>query len=60
MDEVLACPPTYKLNFAEQVHAVEFSPFEWSQNLICIAFDEEVSVGSIKFPVNLSAQLFSR
>ncbi|XP_044594563.1 nucleoporin Nup37 isoform X1 [Cotesia glomerata] len=52
MDEVIACPPTYKLNFAEQIYAVEFSPFEWSQNLVCIAFEEEVSVGSIKFPDN--------
>lgn len=52
MDEAVVSLPTLKLSFNEQIHAVELSPFEWSQNLICIAFGEEIAVGEIKFQVN--------
>ncbi|KAK0095844.1 hypothetical protein PV326_007210 [Microctonus aethiopoides] len=49
MDEAVLSSPTLKLSFTKQVYAVEFSPYEWSQNLICIAFDEEISIGTVKF-----------
>ncbi|XP_034936638.1 nucleoporin Nup37 [Chelonus insularis] len=49
MDEAVHCPPTFKLSFTEQVYAVEFSPFEWLQDLICVAFGEEIVVGTVKF-----------
>lgn len=51
MDEALYSAPTSKLMFQEQIYAVKLSPYEWSQNLICIAFGEEISVGTVKFQV---------
>lgn len=53
MEEALHCPPTSKLSFQEQIYNVQFSPFEWSQNLICIAFSEEIAVGTVKFQVSI-------
>ncbi|XP_066583643.1 nucleoporin Nup37 [Prorops nasuta] len=49
MEETLATPPTFKLNFSDQVHCVEFSPFEWSHHLICIALTHEIVIGTVKF-----------
>lgn len=52
MEEVLDYPPTSKLQFQEQIYSVKFSPFEWSQNLICIAFREKIVVATVKFQVS--------
>ncbi|XP_035725577.1 nucleoporin Nup37-like isoform X1 [Vespa mandarinia] len=49
MDETLSTPPTIKLNLSGQIYCVEFSPYEWSQQLICIGLKEEVIIGTIKF-----------
>lgn len=49
MDEALITPPTFKLNLSGQIYCVEFSPYEWSQHLICIGLKEEIIVGTIKF-----------
>ncbi|XP_011499458.1 PREDICTED: nucleoporin Nup37 [Ceratosolen solmsi marchali] len=49
MEEALLTPPTFKLNFPKQVQCVEWSPYEWSQNLICIALGQEIFIATIKF-----------
>nr|XP_031838478.1 nucleoporin Nup37 [Nomia melanderi] len=49
MDEALTTPPTFQLQFSKQIYCVEFSPYEWSQHLICIALAEEIVIGTIKF-----------
>lgn len=49
MEEALHCPPTSKLSFEGQIYNVQLSPYEWSQNLICIAFSEEIAIGTVKF-----------
>ncbi|KAG8229460.1 hypothetical protein J437_LFUL005565 [Ladona fulva] len=42
-------PPLQKVNFPDQIYCVEFSPYEWSQNLICVAVSTEIVVGVVKF-----------
>ncbi|XP_071451263.1 nucleoporin Nup37 isoform X1 [Hetaerina americana] len=42
-------PPTQKVEFSNQIFAVEFSPYEWSQNLICLGLSTEIIVGVVKF-----------
>ncbi|XP_053999095.1 nucleoporin Nup37 [Hylaeus anthracinus] len=49
MDEALTTPPTFQLHFSKQIYCVELSPYEWSQQLICIALAEEIVIGTIKF-----------
>ncbi|XP_015514813.1 nucleoporin Nup37 [Neodiprion pinetum] len=49
MDEAIVTPPTYKLNFSEQIYCVELSPYEWSQRLICIALTGKITIGIVKF-----------
>ncbi|XP_043471472.1 nucleoporin Nup37 [Leptopilina heterotoma] len=49
MDEALVTPCAFKEKFAKQIYRVEFSPYEWSQHLICIALDQEIIVGTVKF-----------
>lgn len=49
MEEAIVSPPTYKLDFAEQIYCVELSPYEWSQHLICIALTGKITVGIVKF-----------
>ncbi|XP_076647960.1 nuclear pore complex protein Nup37 [Halictus rubicundus] len=49
MDEGLTAPSTFELKFSKQIYCVELSPYEWSQNLICIALAEEIVIGTIKF-----------
>lgn len=43
--------PVHVVDLPKQVMAVEFSPFEWSQNVILLAFPKVISVASIKFQV---------
>lgn len=54
MDEVVITQSAFKLNFWKKVECVEFSPYEWSQHLICIALGQEIIVGAIKFQVSKS------
>lgn len=51
MDEAITTPPTFKRDFPDRIYCVEFSPYEWSQHLICIALSKEIVVGTIKFQV---------
>jgi len=51
MDEAVTTPPTFKRSFSERIYCVEFSPYEWSQHLICIALAKEIVVGTVKFQV---------
>ncbi|KAJ1526762.1 hypothetical protein ONE63_008337 [Megalurothrips usitatus] len=37
----------FVLSFPSQIFQAEFSPYEWSQNLICIALKDKVIVGSL-------------
>lgn len=52
MEETQITPPTFKLDFAKKVQYVEFSPYEWSQHLICIGLGEEIIIATVKFQVN--------
>lgn len=45
--------PVHVVDLPKQVMAVEFSPFEWSQNVILLAFPKVISVASIKFQVRI-------
>ena len=51
MEEAILTQPTFKLKFAKQIQCIEWSPYEWSQDLICIALGEELIVAAIKFQV---------
>lgn len=51
MDEALTTPPTFQLNFSKQIYCIELSPYEWSQQLICVALAEEIVIGTVKFQV---------
>ncbi|CAG2055412.1 unnamed protein product [Timema podura] len=42
--------PSHIINIADEVIKAEFSPFEWSQNLLCIALPNKIIVASIRFP----------
>ncbi|PSN45603.1 Nucleoporin Nup37 [Blattella germanica] len=41
--------PTHTIDFTDQIYQVEFSPYEWSQNIICIALSNKIAVGDVKF-----------
>lgn len=58
MEEAILSPPTYKLDFSEQIYCVELSPYEWSQHLICIALTRKITVGILKFQVTIPLILF--
>jgi len=49
MEEALTTSPTFKLNFPKQIQCVEWSPYEWSQDLICIGLGDEIIVATVKF-----------
>ncbi|KAJ8675734.1 hypothetical protein QAD02_011520 [Eretmocerus hayati] len=49
MEESILTNPTFKLNFPKKVQYVEWSPYEWSQHLICIGLGEEIIIATIKF-----------
>lgn len=44
--------PVHVVDLPHKVQIVEFSPFEWSQNVILLAFPRVVSIGTIKFQVS--------
>ncbi|XP_026282135.1 nucleoporin Nup37 [Frankliniella occidentalis] len=37
----------FVLSFSSQIFQAEFSPYEWSQNLLCIALKDKVVVGTL-------------
>ncbi|KAL0268134.1 UNVERIFIED_CONTAM: hypothetical protein PYX00_010195 [Menopon gallinae] len=41
--------PFFEIDFKEKIEHVSVSPFEWSQNLIALAFRNKIVVGIIKF-----------
>uniref|UniRef100_A0A1B6DC57 Nucleoporin Nup37 n=1 Tax=Clastoptera arizonana TaxID=38151 RepID=A0A1B6DC57_9HEMI len=41
--------PVHVIDLPKQVIKVEFSPYEWSHNLIAIAYPDEINIGIIKF-----------
>ena len=42
---------TYNIECHDIVEAVEFSPYEWSSDLLAIATTARISVGSCRFQV---------
>jgi len=40
-------------DFSSQIYVAEFSPYEWSQDLICIGTENTVVIGAFVFPVSL-------
>lgn len=50
--------PTHTILLAEQIYSVAFSPYEWSQNLLCIALLNKITVASIRFQVIFDMCLF--
>ncbi|XP_014204871.1 nucleoporin Nup37 isoform X1 [Copidosoma floridanum] len=49
MEETQIESPSFKLNFEMQIHCVEWSPYEWSEDLICIGLENKIIIASIKF-----------
>lgn len=45
--------PVHVLSFSDQVVCVEFSPYLWSHDLICVAFPDKIVVGTVKFQVSV-------
>lgn len=43
--------PLHSIELPYQIRRVECSPYEWSHNVICIAFDGKVAIGVTKFQV---------
>lgn len=41
--------PTHVIELPKQVMRVEMSPYEWSHNIMCIAYKDEIAVATIKF-----------
>nr|XP_018917986.1 PREDICTED: nucleoporin Nup37 [Bemisia tabaci] len=41
--------PLHSIELPYQIRRVECSPYEWSHNVICIAFDGKVAIGVTKF-----------
>ena len=46
---------TYNIECHDIVEAVEFSPYEWSSDLLAIATTARISVGSCRFQVDLKS-----
>ena len=46
--------PNYSIDCHDVVHVVEFSPFEWSSQLIAIGTGSRVSVGTCRFQVTFT------
>lgn len=42
---------SHLINFNDQIYCFEISPYDWSQNLICVAIRNKIIIGIIKFPV---------
>ena len=42
---------TYNIDCHDIVEVVEFSPFEWSSDLLAVATSARISVGSCRFQV---------
>lgn len=57
MDPLVA--PTHTIDFTDQIFRVEFSPYEWSQNVICIALANKIAVGNVKFQVYVYSKYIS-
>lgn len=43
--------PTHVIELPKQVMRVEMSPYEWSHNIMCIAYEDEIAIATIKFQV---------
>lgn len=46
--------PTHVIELPKQVMRVEMSPYEWSHNIMCIAYEDEIAIATIKFQVGPS------
>ncbi|ETN67750.1 nucleoporin Nup37 [Anopheles darlingi] len=51
-------PPTHLITFPEQIITFELSPYEWSQNLVCIALLDKLVLGSARFAEENKAECF--
>lgn len=47
-------------DFGSQIYVAEFSPYEWSQDLICVGTENTVVIGAFVFPVRSSAAIFTK
>lgn len=45
--------PTYNKQFDNQIYSVHFSPFEWSHDILCIAFAKKICIAQVKFLVHV-------
>jgi hypothetical protein len=45
------CPATYSISFNDKILCFEFSPFEFSRNLVAIALPDKIILGLVGFPV---------
>ncbi len=44
--------PTYSIDCHDVVEVLEFSPYEWSSDLIAVATTARISIGSCRFEVS--------
>lgn len=51
--------PAHIFEFDKQIINLEFSPYLWSHDLICIAFIDKLRVAAIKFQVSNLTSLLS-
>lgn len=49
---------TFTADVQEQAFVVEFSPYGWSKNLICIGLNAKILIASIIFPVSQDQNSF--
>lgn len=43
--------PCHSISLEDQIQCFELAGFEWSQSLVCIAVQDKIILGIIKFPV---------
>lgn len=43
--------PILKKSFTEQIHRVCFSPYDWSQDLLCIVLEDKIQILEVKIQV---------
>lgn len=64
MSQTLPVPNPYAdsrkfvLPFPSQIFQAEFSPYEWSQNLLCIALKDKIVIGTLSIQVQLLSLFF--
>lgn len=44
--------PNYTIQLKDEIYAIQWSPFDWSQDLICIAYTNTVCVAHCELNVS--------